>query len=296
MDYGAMAGTVGQLGVGIAGEYMAGLDKAEQQRLLQRAMDEYGKIDLPSLEKVIAQEIGPTELSKLEGDPALRQTQMSALDELQRLGRSGGFTLEDQAVLNKVRNQASQQATAGRSRIREDMASRGISGGGSELALSLANEQGAAQRASQEGLQVAGMAQKRALDAMMAGGRLAGDIRGQDYSEKSRAAEAQDMINKYNAGARSQAQYYNAGLPQQQFDNRVTKAGGTSRGAQGLAGLSGQNAQDTRAFAQGIGNTVAAAGRQYDNHNSAPTQKRDANGDPYESEPEEWKNPYRSTF
>jgi hypothetical protein len=300
MDYGALIGTGIQAGASIAGQYMAGLDKDEQQRLLQQAMDQYGKIDLPTLEKVIAEQLGPTELSKLQGDPALRQMQMSALDELQKLGRSGGFSLEDQAVLNKVRNQASHLATSGRSRIREDMASRGISGGGSELALSLANEQNAAQRASGEGLQVAGMAQKRALDAMMQGGRLAGDIRGQDYSEKSRAAEAQDLINRYNAGSREKANYYNQGLPQQQFDNRIRKAGGTSDGARGLAGLAASNAQDTKNFYGGLGYTASQAGDAWDSR--AGKQKPATTNNPYSPPPlvnapdeeDEWKNPYGS--
>lgn len=277
--WGAIAGAAGQMGTAIAGEYMAGLDKKEQMRLMQRAMDEYGKIDLPTLEKVIAQELGPTELSRIQGDPALRRMQTGALDELQRISTGGGLTLEDQANLARIRNQANHQATAGRARIRDDMAARGISGGGAELAMSLANEQGAAQRASSEGLNVAAMNQKRALDAILQRGRLAGDLRGQDFSEKARAAEAQDMINRYNAGVREKAQYYNAGLPQQQFDNRVRKAGGTSNGMQGLAALAGSNAQDTRQFYGGLGASAASAGQAWDNRKTQP-------------DPNEWQNPY----
>jgi hypothetical protein len=250
---------------GVAGEAFSAQDRETQQRLLQQATDAYGKVNLPKLQQLVGEQVGPSELSKVGGDPELQQAQRGALDEIMRVARSGGMTLEDKANLNRVQNKVARTESAGRNRISEDMAARGISGGGAELAMQLANNQQASQQASENGLETAAAAQHRALDAMMQGGRLAGDIRGQDYNEKARAAEAQDMINRYNADSRSRAAQYNAGLAQQQYENEMRQAQGKAGGLREQSAAAGQRAQDTRSLWNGLGTagsrTAGAAGR-----------------------------------
>lgn len=280
---------------GVAGEAFSAADRDTQKRLLEQATDEFGNVDLPSLEKLVAEQQGPSELGKVQGDPELRGIQRDALDQLMELGRNGGMSLEDKANLNRIQGKSARAASAGRGRIADDMAARGISGGGTELAMQLSNNQNAAQRASEGGLEVAGMAQKRALDAMMQGGRLAGDMRGQDYSEKARAAEAQDMINRWNADSRSHAAQYNAGLGQQHYENQLRRAQGKAGGLREQAGLAGQHAQNTKNMWAGIG----LAGREgMQGYGKSKAQAPQAPG--YSPAPlvnadeeEEWANPYR---
>lgn len=247
------AGTGAQLLLSLIGEAQAAGDNEEALRLMKQLMAEYDSLDVPELANVEAQQMGPSALGGVQTDPALRAAQLESLDELQRVSRSGGLTLEDQANLADIRTRTGIQEKGGRERIREDMAMRGTGGSGAELAMMLQNQQGAANRASREGLETAGMAQKRALDAMLSRGRLAGDVRGQDYGEKARAAEAADAIARYNAQSREKAGYYNAGLPAQQYQMEMAKLN-AKRGATGdVADMYGQQADRTRQLWSGFG-------------------------------------------
>lgn len=277
---------------GVAGEAFSAADKQKQEELIRQATDEFGKVDLPKLEHLVGEQVGPSELGKVQADPELQRDQRAALDEIMNVARSGGMTLEDKANMNRVQNRVARTENAGRNRISEDMAARGISGGGAELAMQLSHQQNAAQQANENGMETAGMAQRRALDAMMQGGRLAGDIRGQDYGEKARAAEAQDLINRYNADSRSRAAQHNAGLAQQQYENELRRAQGKAGGLRDQANLAGQRAQDTRAMWNGFGtagNRAAGTGGRAAAGAVAPsTPPPMVSGD----DEDPWKNPY----
>ncbi len=73
------------------------------------------------------------------------------------------------------------------------------------------------------------------LEAAVQGGRMAGDMRANDYKQATDLARARDMISQYNVGSREKAKYYNAGLPQQQFDNKAKLASGKANAAAGVA-------------------------------------------------------------
>jgi len=53
-------------------------------------------------------------------------------------------------------------------------------------------------------LDVSAQAQSRALQALMQGGQLGGQIRQQDFGEQSEKAQAQDAINRFNTANRQQ--------------------------------------------------------------------------------------------
>lgn len=253
-----------QLFASAAGEGIAAMSETQQQYLLQRAYEEYGKIDLPSLKAIIAEEVGPSAMEGVQSDPEMKGLERQALDEMLRVGRSGGATLEDKANLASVQGSIGQQEAAGRNNIRENMARRGQSGGGAELSMQLANQQGAANRASAEGLNVAAQSQARARDAILQGGRMAGGMRRDDFSEQSQRASAADARTRYNADARARANTYNAGLAQQQFGNEMARAGGRSGQLNGQADFYGGQAAGTRALSAGAGKSIYEAGKAYD--------------------------------
>jgi hypothetical protein len=100
---------------------------------------------------------------------------------------------------------------AGRGAIMQGMAQRGQGGSGMELLELLDSAQDATDRQSQASLDIAGQNEDRALAAIMNRGNMAGSIRGQEFGEDAARAEAQDAINRFNAGNRNQNSQFNTG-------------------------------------------------------------------------------------
>lgn len=265
IPWGQIAGAGAQVVAGMAGNEKAAGYTAEELRMLREALAQYDSVGLPDSSPEL---LGPSAYSGIQADPATREAQMQALEELANVYRNGGMNLTDRANLAGIQSKTAQAERSARAGIADSMAARGISGGGSELAMNLAAQQGAAQRASTGGLEVAADAQKRALDAMLARGKMGGDIRGQDFSEKARAADAADSIARYNAASRT-------GAKQQGFNNSLTLAGAKAGAQHPLAGFYDNQAQDTRAEYAGYGAAAANAGRAIDSGRQETPQERE---------------------
>lgn len=238
-------------------------DRDRQRRLIESILREYGDLDVPELEKMVAEQMGPSAQEGVRGemDPRFIQEQHSVLDSLKRLEDQGGENAETRAVLNKILGDTGRQEAAGRNAILNNMRARGVSGSGAELAMQLNNNQQAAERTQQAGLDQAGQANRRLLDTIMARGNLSSQARGQDYRELSDAARAKDMINQYNADNRYKTQYTNkVQLPGQQFGMEMDKLRGKTAAATGAASHYGQSAQGAANTGYGVGNAFGNAG------------------------------------
>lgn len=222
--------------------------EAQARGILDRARNDFGKIDLPTLEQITNQELGPSAFEKLKTDTRLAQAQYGALDKLGEYA-NGGLTLQDQATLNAAMGKVARQEGAGREAIRENMAARGTLGSGAELAMSLQNQQGAAERANQMGMDAAGRAQQRALDALISRGQMAGQIRGQEFNEGARAAEAKDLINRYNATRVGQGYKDLAGLQMERARGMNGQTGATADSAR-------RSGEIDAALVGGVGNAI----------------------------------------
>lgn len=177
-------------------------------RLIQRGPDvNYQNINANLMKAALA---GDTEMKNISIDPRLRDAQMSALAQLTEIAEAGGLTAEDQANLSRIQSQTAQADRGRREAILQNMAARGMGGSGNELLAQLQSSQAATDRQAQEGLDVAAMAQRRALEAMMQSGNMGGQIRGQDFGEQSATAQAQDAINRFNAANQTSANQFNA--------------------------------------------------------------------------------------
>lgn len=253
------------LGVSAVGtlitELIAGGKEEEARRVMNEAAKIYDAVELPQLERAIAEQVGPTALERITVDPAYKAAQMEALTKLGQISEEGGFTLADKAALNKTLGALSRRDAGARAAIAENMQARGTLGAGAELAQRLAAQQESSQMASERGMDIAAQAQQRALNAIMQRGQMAGEMRGQEYGEQERLAQARDAINRYNAGARASAQQYNLGLGQQDFANRMQKAGLRANAKLGQAGELMQQGQGTRQ-AGGAYTQAAAKGAQ----------------------------------
>lgn len=228
------------------GESQAAGDDMEAQALYERATKLLSNIELPQLDKAIAEQLGPSAFEKIKTNATLQSAQMDALGRLAQISDEGGLTLSDRAAMNQIMGELAQRDAASRAATREEMQARGTLGAGAELASRLAGQQQTAQLASQRGMDIAGQAQQRALDAIMQRGALAGDIRGQEFNEQSAIAQAKDAINRYNAGAKERAQMYNLDLPQRQFQNTMNLRGMQYGGMKEQGSLAERLAQQKR--------------------------------------------------
>lgn len=277
-------------------------DPATQRVVLDRFV-QTGEIH-PALETAIKQD--PSSYEKIQLDPRLKQSRLRALSSLEEIG-DGGLTLQDQADVEKATNDINAMDRGKRESIKDSFARQG-NGSGMEFVAQLKGAQDSTNRASEMQLNTLANARKRALDAIMAGGKLAGDISGDDYKQQSDLASARDAISAFNsrnmqsvqqrntdrnnagqeynlnlkqrvADANTKTandeQMYNKRLIQQEFDNKAQKAAGLSGQYGKTADALNKNADRTAGQWAGIGSAVGKGALAYGLHDGNQDQKQD---------------------
>lgn len=152
---------------------------------------------------------GPSAYDDVSIDPRLLEQQKSSLAALQNISDAGGLTLTDEANLNRINSEIGQANRGRQEAIMQNLQARGMGGSGMELLQRQMASQAAATDANQRGLDVAAGAQERALQAMMQGGRMAGEMANEDFARQARRADATDAINRFNAANQQAANRYN---------------------------------------------------------------------------------------
>ena len=237
---GELANIVGSL----IGNSQAQGDQSAARQALQQALGNIQGVGVPNL-----RQLGPSAFSQIQDNPNLTADQLGSLSELGNVADSGGLTLQDEAVLNRILGQTSRANAAANANVRNVMQAQGMGGSGADLAAQLQNNSSAAENANQTGLGIAGQAQMRALEAMLQRGQLAGNMRAQDYNEAANRAQAQDMIARYNAA-----------LPEQQYAMQMARAQAMNGPLQQMANYYQNQAQATRNTWGGIGNGLMQFG------------------------------------
>ena len=143
-------------------------------------------------------------------DPATREAEMSALNQMQDVSDSGGMTGEMKAQLAAALNTANTNTQGERGSIMDSLAQRGVSNSLMGPAAQMAASGQDAQTANLAATQSAGQAEQNALTAMSQSGALAGNIHNQDYTEQANKAAAQNAINQWNAQNTTQNNQFNA--------------------------------------------------------------------------------------
>lgn len=261
--------------------------EVEEQKVKLEQMVLEGKLT-PDEANTYLQEA--TGLKEISIDPKLKSAQMGALSSLQEIGDSGGLRMSDKARLAEVSAEIGAQERGSREAILSSAKQRGLGGSGLELASQLQNQQGAASRRSQEGMNTAARAEDRALQALLQGGEMAGSLRGQDFEEQSRVQQAQDQINSFNTANKQQVQNVNVdrrnmakgynldntqrisdsnvgirntqettnkGLTQQKFNNELSKAQASANVAAQMSSMQEAGAARKDQFG---GSIIGAAG------------------------------------
>ena len=244
----------------------------------------------PEMETAVT--LGPSEMQGISTDPALRQAQMNALMKLQGIGEAGGRDAQFMSDAARLENDVNTNLQGQQGAISQNMAARGMSGGGSELVAKQIAAQQAANRQAQMGMDLKAQAERRALDAIIQGGQLGGQMQNQDFNQQAQKAQAADAINRFNTqnrqqvlsnnvasknraqeynannaqdvsnknvGLNNQAQQYNQNLSQQQFDNEMKKRGLITGAQQGLANSYMNESQGNKQFMGGLIATGAKA-------------------------------------
>jgi hypothetical protein len=160
---------------------------------------------------------------------AMRNKQLQALGGVEELSQTG-LSAIDRAALSEIQNEIAMQERGQRESILQNMAQRGLSGSGQELAAQLQSSQAASQLASQQGLQQAAQAQRARVDALSNLSNMATGIESTDFQRQAQKAQAQDVINQFNTQNRNVAKLRDLDLQQNlqtEFDrerNRIAQA------------------------------------------------------------------------
>jgi len=136
---------------------------------------------------------------------------LGGLDEVSK----NGYTAIEKAAIQKALNQIMTQARGEQEAIKTNMMERGQWGVGQELVNRNMVAQGAANTASQQGLDIQAAGLKRALEALQAKGQLGMNASQQSFNQQKSQADAQDLINRTNAELRQQMAAQNAEREQQ---------------------------------------------------------------------------------
>lgn len=268
----------------------------DQKIVLQKFVNE-GQLD-PKLQSAIKQD--PSAFEKIVTPGGYKSAQNRALSQLEDIGESGGFRLQDEAALQEAMLQSQREGRIGRQNIASEMARRGMSNSGFDVAARLASQQNQANQDAQNSLRIAAMGQERALKAIEDSGQLATQYRGQDFGEQAQKAAAADAISRFNVanlrdvnaaniGAQNQAQQYNLSnaqdisnrnvnaanaqqqynkqLGQQYFENQARRTAGATGQLNQLAGTEQRQGQNLGNLYGNLGQSAlgaAAAKGQYD--------------------------------
>lgn len=215
------AGAV-QIGGAIISKLMSEGKEREAQAILDKARDEFGRIQPELLEKSAQEVLGPTAFEQVRADPRYKQAQDESLAAIQEIQKGGGLTKADEANLARMRAETARATSGRQAAIRQEMQRRGAQGvSGAELAQRQMAAQNEANTQAQQNLDIAGQAQKRYFDAIRERAGMAGQMRGQDFGEQSQLAQARDAVARYNhAFLADQARYNNAVRAQNNALNR----------------------------------------------------------------------------
>ncbi len=232
----------------------------------------------------------PSEYNNISLDPTTRAAQMSALQSYMDIANSGGLDAESKLAIQEAIDTANNQSRGAQGAIMNSAQAMGQGGGDFALTQRAIASQGASNNAATQGMQAAAMAEANREAALNSMANIGGGINAADYSQAANKAASQNAINATNTGARNAANtgnvsnqiqtgefnvgnaqnvnaanttagqnkvYYNAGLPQQRFNNELAKASGVA-GVSGSQANAAQNA--TNANNAFTGSLLGAAG------------------------------------
>lgn len=154
------------------------------------------------------QMLGQSAEGALGMDEATRARQLSVLDQLEQMYKSGGLDPQSVAAMNQAQMQANQNAQAQRAGVEAQALRSGRGGSNLQYLLQQQAGQADANRLNQASLDAAAAARQRALEAMGMFSREASNLRQQDFGQQQQAAQAKDIYSKFNTNMMNDALKY----------------------------------------------------------------------------------------
>lgn len=229
----------------------------------------------PNQIQVAAQ--APTAYDNISLDPSTRQAQINALDSYQGIANAGGLDANAKLGLQQTVDAANEQSQGDQGAIMKAAQAEGQGGGDFALTQRAIASQGASNTAATQGLQEAAEAEANREAALNQMASIGNNVEASDYNQAANKAASTNTINAANTTATNAANttnvannltaqtenlqnkqnvnaanttagqnsaYYNAGLPQQQFNNELAKANGMNGIATTQANLANSAAEN----------------------------------------------------
>ena len=246
---------------------------------------------------LVTQQLGPSAYEQISVDPRLQASQNAALAQYTQLA-NGQMSDADKAAFQMAQRTAAGQAQAKQGQILQEMQQRGQGGSGAELIARLQGAQSSTDQLQAAQLQQAQAMQQARLQALSQQAGLSSQMENQQYGQQANLAQARQAINNFNAqnaqqvannlwGAQNQANQINqsmrqgvnlnntninntqaerqANIPQIQFGNQMSRAGGVSGALGGQAAANQQQAANTAGGTAGLisgaAGLIGAAGK-----------------------------------
>lgn len=237
---------------------------------------------------------GSSALNNIQLDPENQQAQENALGGYQDIADAGGLDANAKLAIQEANQAANVQSQGAQGAIQQSAQAEGQGGGINALVLRGQAAQGASNTAATEGMQAAAEAEANKENALSQMATIGNAAQNTQYNQASNTAASQNAINANNTGIQNQVQatnvannmaaqgtnvanaqgvnaantaasqnqaYYNAQLPQQQFNNALQKAQGASGVLQQqgtIAAQAGQNqANSSGQLLKGLGTAAA---------------------------------------
>lgn len=231
----------------VIGQMLAQGKHDEVRRIREEAMQRFGNTSLSSLEAIAKEQLGPSALGGVQMDAKYKSAQDAALEKLMGIANSEGMDAQSRAKLDAARMEALGVERGITGAGETDLAQRGMLDSGAMVALKGRAAQGGIDRMHRGGVQAASDASQRALEALMAGGSMAGRLGESDLAQKNLVAGANDRIAQFNLGHRGESEraLVNAKLAI----------------ARGMNGVGEQQAGDAEAEAARIQQTARGLGK-----------------------------------
>ena len=165
------------------------------------------------------QMLGQSAEGALGIDEATRARQMSVLDQLEQMYKSGGLDPQSVAAMNQAQMQANQNAQAQRAGVEAQALRSGRGNSNLQYLLQQQAGQADANRLNQASLDAAAAARQRALEAMGMFSNQASNLRQQDFGQQQQAAQAKDIYSKFNTNMMNDALKYKVQQENQRNQN-----------------------------------------------------------------------------
>ena len=249
------------------------LGNKAQQASLNNAMKYYDNIKVPDIEDLQYQAamegyVGDvnapniylppeiqSQMANVSTDPRFASAQFDALGAYDNIISGGGMTDMDRLNAQNAMQDASMASTRAQSDIQQDMARRGMSGGGQELLAKLVASQSNTNRASGQQQQIQAEARDRALQAIASKGGMAQGMQSQQFGQAAQKAQDQDAINRFNTSL-------SVDQRNKQADMGFNAAVGNQAARQGVASRNTGSTNSSNQFNTGAHKDVFSAGMQ----------------------------------